>query len=298
MIRPCALLLCKPCARQGDSDMDGGVALLRERGIEVIEASCKDVAEVAALCRAHAGGIDRVIAAGGDGTVSMIVNGIAGLDLSLGVVPLGTANDFARTLGIPDSIAEAFAVIARGQTRTVDLGQVNQHYFLNVAHIGFGVEVARRLPSRLKRWLGPLSYMVAALDTLRVLRPIGVHIRAGRHERHLRVVQLAIGNGVYYGGGTPVAHDARIDDARLDLYAVPPQPWWRWFRVAVALRRGRTQDLRDVLSLRASEIEVRTRRPHGITADGEPAARTPAVFRCHPAALRIYVPGDTGVSLH
>ncbi|MEC9357121.1 MAG: lipid kinase [Pseudomonadota bacterium] len=288
MNKPCALLIYNPHARNGDNNLDAGIELLRRRGIEVLEATPSSASELAELCEQHRGRIDRVIAAGGDGTVNLALNGIFGLDLPLGVVPMGTANDFARTLELPSMIEDAFAQISEGRTVSVDVGEVNGHYFLNVAHIGFGVAVSHHLDSSLKRWLGPLSYLIAATSALRVLRRFHVTLRFNGQRMTMKTVQVAVGNGVFYGGGTPVAENARIDDAGLDLCVVPPQPWWRWLKVALALRTGSTHKLVDVFTQRVRAVEIDTTRPHTITADGEIIGKSPARFVCHPAALRVF----------
>lgn len=246
----------------------------------------------AALISRHRDEIDLVIVGGGDGTLNRVVDSVAGTGLPLGILPLGTANDLARTLEIPTSIPAACQVIAEGHMRAIDLGWVNGKHYFNVASLGLSVQIARELTGAVKRRWGVLAYLKTAARILWRARPFSAEIRSGSQRWPLRTVQIAVGNGRYYGGGMAVADDAEIDDQRLDLYSLEVRRAWQVLPLLYALWRGRLRDRPWVRTLAAKEFEIRTRRPCPINTDGEITTRTPAKFRVVPRALRVYVPAS------
>src|SRR5690606_40191112 len=133
------------------------------------------------------------------------------------LLPLGTANDFARTLGIPSDLAAAADVIVEGRTRRVDVGVVNGRHFLNAAGIGFSTDLHRELPSWAKRTLGPLAYPLGVVRRWRRHRPFAVEILGDDLRLAKRVIQVTVANGRYYSGGMLAQRHAHIDDALLDL---------------------------------------------------------------------------------
>src|SRR5919199_134647 len=169
-------------------------------------------------------GYDPIILGGGDGSVSSTVDFLAHHQSTLGLLPLGTANDFARTLGIPSGLEEACETIARGKVVDVDLGLAGDNFYVNVASVGLGVEVTRSLSPRLKKSIGPLAYPVAALGAFFKHEPFTARLSFpdGDHEPvdYGRLLQVAVGNGRFYGGGMVVAPDSGIDDRSLDVYAI------------------------------------------------------------------------------
>jgi YegS/Rv2252/BmrU family lipid kinase len=210
--------------------------------------------------------------------------------LPFGILPLGTANDLARTLGIPADPVEAARVVAAGRTRRVDMGEVNGVLYFNVASIGFSARLARRLTSEAKRRFGALGYGLAAARLLSESRPFVVEIdHDGRTER-VRTIQVAVGNGRYYGGGMAVEETARADDGRLDVYSLEVPHWWHLIRLAPALRRGTQRHSKYVRAFPTTELTLRTRRKHEVNADGELVTTTPAHFRIRPRAVAVFVP--------
>jgi diacylglycerol kinase family enzyme len=140
-----ALLLVNQHARSGTASLDDALSVLRRGGIEVTEEDCGSKRPIADTIRAQADRYDCVIVGGGDGTLNTAAPALLETGLPLGILPLGTGNDLARTLGIdPDPVAAAGLIVA-GNTRTIDLGEVNGHPFFNVASIGFSAELAREL---------------------------------------------------------------------------------------------------------------------------------------------------------
>lgn len=289
MPRP-ALLIVNPHSRRG-MDAAGTVAGALERaGVPVLRRDCAEAGKLSGLIRELAGQVDRVVIGGGDGTLNAAASGLVGTGLPLGIIPLGTANDLARTLGIPSDPEGAAQVIAAGRLHRVDLGEVNGHPFFNVASVGFGVDLTRALTRDSKRRWGALGYVVAALRAVERLKPFSVEIIDNETIHRSRTVHIAVGNGRHYGGGMTISEHARIDDGRLDLYSLEVQSFWRLLLLAPALRSGRHGAWAEIRTLSGNEFELRTRRPRSVNTDGEITTRTPARFRVLRGALSLYVP--------
>lgn len=285
-----ALLLLNPRARRGQEGAETVAGHLRDLGLAPLVEATDDPSRYPALILAHAAEVDRVVVAGGDGSLNAAVQGLAGSELPLGIVPFGTANNLARTLGIPTDPAEACQVIAAGYRRRIDLGRVNDRYFCTTASLGLSVRITQELSPAAKRKLGAVAYAVAAMRVVRRAHPFHADIVWDGGTRHTRTVQVVVGNGVYYGAGLAVAHDAAIDDARLDLYSLEVDHWWDLLKLAPSLKRGTHGARPEVEALRAPAFELRTRKPMAIDLDGEVGARTPASFRALPRALEVFVP--------
>ena len=168
---------------------------LEQAGVPVLHRSYDTAAALPNLIRGVADQVGRVVIGGGDGTLNAAAPGLLAAGLPLGIIPLGTANDLARTLGLPLDPEEAARVVATGRTRRIDLGEVNGRPFFNVASIGFGVDLARALTRDSKRRFGPLGYAIAALRALRRLRPFRAEIIHGETRDVSRTVHIAVGNG-------------------------------------------------------------------------------------------------------
>jgi len=237
---------------------------------------------------------DIVLVGGGDGTVHACLGALLERKRRLALLPLGTGNDLARTLGVPLDPAAAIDLLTGegGAWRRIDLGEVNGRPFVNVANIGLAVAVAHEMDRDLKRRIGILSYPVAAWRALRRRRSFGVRLVADGPEERLRSIQLAVGNGRHYGGGMTVDAEARPDDGRLDVYSLEIDHWWRLIALAPSLRRGTHGAWSDVRTLRTTECTLLTRRPMRVNADGEIVTETPAQFRVVPGAVRVFAPPE------
>lgn len=289
-----ALVLMNPASGNGNQDLDAGLDYLRSQGIQLLHKQPENPEQVADLIKRHQGNIDRVIVGGGDGTMNMALGGVLASGLPLGILPLGTANDLARTLGLPQDLQKACEIIAAGSTRKIDIGEVNGHHFFNVAHIGLAVEVARRSNGELKRRLGALAYPYAAWTAFRTRRTFSVSLHCDDDMRSLRAVQVSVGNGRFYGGGIPIAEDAAIDDGRLDLYAIPGSRTGRLLALLPLIRSGSAKRSQDIVTMAGQVVEVRTRRPKTVSVDGEEMTHTPARFRLKRNALEVFVPKQPG----
>ncbi len=203
----------------------------------------------------------------------------------------------ACTLEVPLGLTEACQTIADGRLKRIDVGFVNGRPFINVASIGISVEVAQRLTQSDKRRWGLLAYAAAAWEALHGHQSFALRIRRtdGANETDGditldRCIQIAIGNGRYYGGGMTIADDAAIDDGRLALYAVPRVPRWRLLVLMPLLRWGRHHRVPDIVSLRGRSFIIETQPDRPVNVDGELVGRTPASFEVVPHALAVFVP--------
>ena len=178
----------------------------------------------------------------------------------------------------------------RGPRRRIDLGRVNDRYFFTTASIGLSVQITEELTGKTKQRWGPLAYGVAAIRALTRSRAFHADISWPGGSRHSRTVQIVVGNGRYYGSTLPVAADARIDDARLDLYSLEVRHWLEILALAPSLKRGRHGSKDSVEALRSTEFEITTVVPREINVDGEIWGNTPARFRVCAGALEVFAP--------
>lgn len=283
-----ALLVVNRKGSSGHASLDLGLKVLEDAEIEVSAHFCKQPSRIPEVIRAGHGRADMIILGGGDGTLSMALEAVMDSKLPLGVLPMGNANDLARTLAIPTQIADACAVIAAGMVRRIDVGEVNGKYFLNVASLGVSVDIAKRLTRQAKRRWGVLAYIGAGWEAMRAAPSFVARIECDGERLELRCIQAAVGNGRYYGGGMTVADDATIDDRRLDLYAIERQRWWRLAVVLPALRWGKHRLVEGIHTLHGQTIRIETDRAMPINVDGEVVSETPAEFRVLPAALPVF----------
>ena len=285
-----ALLLINPNSRRGKEPLDPILRQLADGGLHVAVETFKSPSEVAADIIARKDDVDCVIVCGGDGTMSAAAPGIIETKLPMGILPMGTANDLARTLGIPEDLSKAAEIIVKGKTRGIDLGSVNGHLFFNVASIGLSVELARNLCGETKRRWGRFGYAIAACRALASARPFSAWIREKDEVTRVKTMQIAVGNGRHYGGGNIVEKDAAIDDGHLDLYSLEVQSVWKLAAMMPAFRAGLHGAWREVRTARCLEFDITTREPRPVNTDGELVTFTPAHFRVHPQAVTVYTP--------
>jgi len=236
---------------------------------------------------------DCIVICGGGGTVSSGAMAVMESGLPMGILPMGTANDLARTLGIPMDLGEAADIIIGGYERRIDLGSVNGHAFFNVASIGLSADLARGLDPELKRRWGRLGYAIAATRVLLKARPFTAWITENGRTIHVKTFQIAVGNGRHYGGGNVVEASAAIDDGYLDLYSLEMRNVWKLALMLPSFRSGTHGAWSEVRTARSVQFDIRTRSPQPINTDGEIVTATPATFRVHPEAICVYAPPGT-----
>ena len=238
-----------------------------------------------------------LILGGGDGSVSSVVDFLAHRDVVLGLLPLGTANDFARTLGIPADVEKACETVAEGKVVDVDLGLAGDNYYVNVASVGLSVGVTQALTPGLKRRIGALAYPAAAIRAFLGHEPFSARLTfpEGDHEpvEYGRLLQVAVGNGRFYGGGMVVAPESGIDDRRLDVYAIEMGRRRDLIGVARYLKSGDFIRNESVVHLRTERVRLETEPDLPINIDGELVARTPQDFSVARNALKVLVPPES-----
>ncbi len=288
-----ALVIFNKSSRRAEEMMEVAVEQLdRHEGIEVTVADCGDKAELSPLIVELGRDADLVILGGGDGTMNSAARGIVEAQIPLGILPLGTANDLARTIGIPEDIAAATQIIIDGNCRRIDLGEVNGRLFFNVASIGLSADLASELSSDMKKKFGKIGYALAAVSVLLRATPFRATIESERGKARALTLQIAVGNGRFYGGGMAIERDAKIDDGALDLYSLEMRRAWKLALMARAFRFGEHGAWREVRVDHAQAFHIRTRRRHPINADGEIVSHTPARFSILPKAIEVFTVAD------
>jgi diacylglycerol kinase (ATP) len=286
------LLIVNRKSRTGAEQLEAAEACLRAQGLEVIALGVDAPREIPKAIQARASEIHLVALGGGDGTLNVACEAILDARLPFAILPLGTANDLARTLGIPSKLEDACAVAAKGLKYRIDLGRANGKYFFNVASIGLSVTVARSIDSATKRRWGPAGYALTVIRTLGKQRPFRARIRCDGRLLVVHAIQVAVGNGRHYGGGMTVAADAAIDDNLLHLYSISPLSPMRLLLLAPALRTGWQGRFEGVHRLCGTRIDIDTRRPFPVSTDGEVTTQTPVQFEVVPAAIEVMVPPE------
>jgi len=294
-----AVLVVNAASRRGAAAATEAATLLRRAGYaDLLVRPVRSGSELArTIDRAVASGPDLLVVGGGDGSLSCAADRVAGTDVVLGVLPLGTANDFARTLEVPADLPGAVEALSSGRVVDVDLGRVDGRAFLNVASLGLSVAVTERLTPGLKRRLGPLAYPAATAAAYRSLTSFDARLEfPGSDHPDLELtdlLQVAVGNGRHYGGGNAVAPNASIDDHLLDVYAIERGTWRDHVSIARFLKDGTFVEHERVHHLTTRAVRVSTDPGLPVNLDGEVVARTPADFTLERNAVRVVVPHDS-----
>ena len=287
-----ALLLRNTKARRGQESMTPVLECLRRGGLDVSLESFDSLPEIARDIVRLRDNADLVIVCGGDGSVSSAAVAAMESGLPLGIIPMGTANDLARTLAIPMDLEAAAEIIARGETRPVDLGTVNGHAFFNVASIGLSSDLAHSLDPVLKKRFGRLGYALAAIKVMTRAAHFNASITEKGRRVQVETYQIAVGNGRHYGSGNVVQENAKIDDGHLDLYSLEAKSLWKLALMLRSFRSGTHGAWREVRTAKCIEFTIETQKPMPVNTDGEIVTATPAHFKVHPKAVSIFAPTD------
>ncbi len=234
-------------------------------------------------------GVDLVIVAGGDGTVHSVAGGLIGRETTLGIIPMGSMNNLAHSLGIPLPIEAACAVIAKGETRAIDVGQMNGEIFIEVA--GAGLEAALFPPSEEFKTPGlfmTIRGVVGGLITLLSFRPTKLKIAFDEQpDRCYEAIQITVCNAPYYGIHFQAAPEALMDDGLLDVLIYKHFSKLEYIRHAIAISQGRRLFQPKISHRRVRSLRISADHPVEIQADGFPHGYTPAEITVMPAALRV-----------
>ncbi|SBT40934.1 diacylglycerol/lipid kinase family protein [Micromonospora auratinigra] len=236
---------------------------------------------------------DLLVVGGGDGTIGAAARLLAHRDTALGLLPLGTTNNFARTVGVPLDLDAALGVLTDGTVVDVDLGLIGDTRFTNHVGIGLSADIMRGAPPRLKRVAGRLAYPLTALGLLARHRPLRVTVRAEGREHVLDTHQVYVANGGFHAG-RPITADADADDRLLVAYPVGGPTRGGLLRATARnAATGHRRSLAEEPFLAVRQLWLETDRPARIEVDGEPYGQTPVRIGLDPNALRVMAPAGT-----
>lgn len=291
----CLVLHGKAATRE---DVLAAVAAIRDEGVRVDVRETREPGDARRFAReAMEAGSGIIIAGGGDGTVGEIVDGlVSGSDLpqslpSLGIMPLGTANDLARACGIPLEPLEALRLAVSGPDVRVDVGRVNGRCFLNMATGGFGTQVTVETADEMKQSLGRIAYLLTALTRFTSIRPARGRVSAPGMDWQGEFFLLAVGNGRQAGGGHSLFPDALLNDGLLDVKLIPHPPGDEFAQIlGVLLREGLGVGGPTPVSARVPRVQIETEEPMQVNLDGEPITDTKFHFEVVAQRLRMRLP--------
>jgi YegS/Rv2252/BmrU family lipid kinase len=237
--------------------------------------------------RAVEQGYNTIVAAGGDGTINEIVNGIGTAPVALGILPMGTVNVFAMELGIPFNLESAWRVVRAHKVRPIDLASANGHLFVQMAGVGLDAQIVQRNKRDIKAVLGPLSYLLTATQVA-AEKPPRLRVTAEGHAVEGSFV--LVGNGRFYGGPFALFNEADMQDGLLDVCVFRRMNYlhlMRYFRGALF---GSISRFSDVHYFKARKLLVEADRDVPLEADGELAGHAPVEFSIRRRKLRVLVP--------
>jgi YegS/Rv2252/BmrU family lipid kinase len=235
-------------------------------------------------------GYDAVIAAGGDGTINEIVNGLAGSPTALGVLPVGTVNVWAREIGLPLQPRATTEALLKTQVRSIDLGRAGERYFLLMAGVGFDAAVVNEVRGEEKRRLGALAYVLRAIELSRRFRGTRARLRLDETVLRRRVLLVVLGNTQLYAGVLKITPRARIDDGLLDVCIIKGNTLLDapLRLLSIVLQRHSVDRKLEYHRARTIRIEARPALP--VQVDGELIGQTPMTIEAVPLALRVLLP--------
>lgn len=284
------IVIANPTAgRQGPQRIEQAVAALRRRGARVDLWYTSKRGDGQELCgTAIAQNPAALVAAGGDGTINEVINGLAGSSIPLGILPLGTANVFAQEIGLGNDMQKAIATIVEGRGERVHLGRAGERYFLLMAGVGFDAQVVYELDLGLKKMLGKLAYVLTGLKVLLASPSQQLEIIADGETLH--GYGIIIGKARHYGGKFQATPLAGLHLPELDLCIFQRRGPLPLLRYATGIARGRHLELPDVLYRKAQQVSLRCAKPLPVQADGDLIGRLPMDFSVARDALTILRP--------
>jgi len=263
---------------------------LRGHGLWVRSEATRSLDHARELARAAHDAGEIAVTLSGDGLVGAVAGALSDLDgATIGVIPGGRGNDFARVAGIPLDAIAATAVIATGTPRPIDLGDVGGRAFIGIASLGFD-SVANKIANDAPSRLGNLVYAYAALRALVTWKHATFSVEIDGAAREFRGWSVAVANSGAYGGGMLLAPDAELDDGLLDVVLVEQSSRLAYLRGLPKVFKGTHVDEPGVHITRGAEVTISADRPFDVYADGDPIGTLPTTVRVRPNALRVLLP--------
>lgn len=283
---------------EGMADLEQRLAAMP--GTDLVRTESSGDATRAAR-EACAAGIARIVAAGGDGTLHEVVQGVAPdfNRVQLGLLPLGTGNDFARSVGIPSALEPALAILDRGRERAVDVFRVEvegggDRFLLNASSAGFSAIVSEHADAQKEGW-GALAYSVGAMKALPDLRVYRLRFQVDDGpEEEVAAWAFVLANGGTIAGGIPVVPAARLDDGRADLLVVPEMPMTALAVVLARILLGKHTGDPSLLFRSGRRFRMDSEPSMPLNTDGELAGETPVSYAIHTRQLRLLAPSEKG----
>ena len=288
-----AVVVVNVQSRRGEEAFAAACEKLTAAGIEVIARHpIQDPDEMRPIIRnAIADGAPMVIVGGGDGSLSTTIDDFLGSETVFAFLPLGTANSFAKTLGVPVDLDGAIKVIAEGQRKRIDLGYIDRDFFANAAAMGMSPLIAETVPNKLKKYLGMFGYMIWAIRVAFKFRPFRLHVDDGQTVHKVWATEARIANGTHHGG-VELVESASLDSGEIVVQAVTGRSVfglaWSWFATLFKLR---SREL-TVEEFHGRELKLKARPAQKISIDGELAARTPVTVGVARAAVWVAAPRE------
>ena len=289
----------------GDDALRAAVQAMRERGVDIDVRVTWEAGDAARhVAEAIAGDASTIVAAGGDGTLREVAGALAGGDApadalpSLGLVPMGTANDFATAGGIPDEPLPALELILAQPPQSVDLLRLDAggvvHWAANMVSGGFGTQVTVETPEGMKKLLGSLAYLLTGLSKLGRIEPSRASLRGPEFAWEGDFIALGVGNGRQAGGGQALCPEATVDDGLLDLTVIPELSGEIAATLGAMISEGKVAALERVATrARLPWVEIVAEAPLALNLDGEPVESTRFRIDCVPGRLRMHLPPDS-----
>jgi YegS/Rv2252/BmrU family lipid kinase len=288
-----AVLIVNAMSRNGADAFEEARRLLEEHGVSLLSAHAITEPDqmrptVLAALEAKA---PMIIVGGGDGSLSSTIDDFLGHETVFALLPLGTANSFAKTLGIGTDLEEAIQTIATGRKRRIDLGAIDGDYFANAAAMGLSPLIAETVPHKLKRTLGMFGYMIWAVRVAFKFRPFRLHVDDGTVLHKTWATEARIANGTHHGG-VELVESASLDSGSIVVQAVTGRSLfglaWSWFATLFKLRSRK----QTVSEYSGRNLRIMTRPRQKISIDGELSARTPVDVTVARAAVWVAAPRE------
>lgn len=285
-----ALVIINRKSSRARRDISPALSRLEKGGLRLDVRFTEDPKQIPDLIRDGASCAGMVIIGGGDGTLNTAAEAMVETGLPLGILPLGTANDLAASLGIGKRLQTACETILHGKLLAINLGVVNNKLFFNTAHMGMTVDMIKRISPADKRRFGFLAYMIKMFQTYWGSKPFKATAHCDGRSFTANAMELFVANGARFGGGFRVGREASLTGDALLCHVVEHQPLWNMLAKIPAFYRGTLKGKSNVLFIRGGSFTIETDPCREIMADGEIVCQTPAEFGFVSRALKVYVP--------
>ncbi len=287
-----ALVIINRKSKNGKK-IDAGIirSHFKNNNIEPHIEDSEEPSQIPGMIEQKASGFNIIVLAGGDGTLNRASRALVKAGLPLGLIPSGTANDLARTLGIPSDVEKACEIIVNRKVHTIDVGSVNDKLFFNIAHVGLGTKILEIAAEKKKKW-GILSYFYFLSKAFGKTKKFRLKALYDDNEEELDSIQFSVANGRYFARIFPIDQSAKIDDNKLQAVNIAPHSLKELIFKSPYYFLADYQNLEKLHRIETKKIEITTDKQLSIAADGEIIAETPAEFRVLPRIITIFIPED------